>query len=226
MELGYSEGSAQRRIDGARILAVIPDVGPKIESGKLTLGASGKAASFFRDQEIKSGEEKKDIIDQLGNMSQKDCEKKLVELSGEDRPVPKEKKKRFSTDQTHVSMNLSDETLEKLAKLKSLIGNSMSQDELLNFMAEIAIQKIEKEKFKQTEKPKNTTTVAAEKRYVSAKVKREVYQRDKKCTNCGTLHNLHFDHVKPFALGGASTKENIRLLCFHCNQRSRKLAGL
>jgi 5-methylcytosine-specific restriction endonuclease McrA len=167
-----------------------------------------------------------EVIDQLSHMSQKDCEKKLIELSGEDKPAPKERAKRFKTDQTHVSMNLSDETLEKLAKLKSLLGNKMSQDELISFMADATIQKVEKEKFKQTEKPKVTATVAAGKRYVSASVKREVYLRDKKCTNCGTTHNLNFDHIRPFALGGQSTKENIRLLCFNCNQRSWLLASL
>jgi hypothetical protein len=220
-ELGYSEGSAQRRIDGARILVHIPEIGLKIESGELTLGALGKAASFFREQGTKSVEEKIEVIDQLSHMSQKDCEKRLIELSGEDKPAPKEKAKRFKTDQTHVSMNLSDETLEKLAKLKSLMGTKMSQDELMAFMAEAAIQKVEKEKFKQTDKPRNTTTVAANKRHISAVVKREVYLRDKNCTNCGTTHNLNFDHIQPFSFGGKSSTENIRLLCFNCNQRGR-----
>ena len=64
-------------------------------------------------------------------------------------------------------------------------------------------------------------------RYISAKHKHHIWQKDHgKCTNCDSEHNLQFDHIKPLALGGATDIKNLRLLCFHCNQRQRIKAGL
>ena len=53
-------------------------------------------------------------------------------------------------------------------------------------------------------------------RYIPADVKRAVWLRDGgKCTheNCSSTHYVQFDHRMPFALGGAHTLENLRLLC-------------
>jgi 5-methylcytosine-specific restriction endonuclease McrA len=45
-----------------------------------------------------------------------------------------------------------------------------------------------------------------------------VWQRDGgKCRNCGSTHDLHFDHVIPRSWGGASTVDNVQVLCRHCN---------
>lgn len=58
-------------------------------------------------------------------------------------------------------------------------------------------------------------------RYIPASVKHFVWQRDKGCcTNCGSRRNINYDHVQPVACGGTSVAENLRLLCFSCNQRA------
>jgi 5-methylcytosine-specific restriction endonuclease McrA len=45
-----------------------------------------------------------------------------------------------------------------------------------------------------------------------------VWQRDGGgCNNCGSTSNLHFDHVIPRSWGGASTADNVQLLCRNCN---------
>jgi hypothetical protein len=45
-----------------------------------------------------------------------------------------------------------------------------------------------------------------------------VWQRDGgKCRKCGSRRNLHFDHVIPRSWGGASTVENVQVLCRRCN---------
>lgn len=56
-------------------------------------------------------------------------------------------------------------------------------------------------------------------RIVRTAVKLEVWQRDKgRCVQCGSSENLHFDHIIPWSLGGASdTAENIQLLCSRHN---------
>jgi 5-methylcytosine-specific restriction endonuclease McrA len=50
-------------------------------------------------------------------------------------------------------------------------------------------------------------------------VRRAVFERDGgRCTQCGENFDLQYDHVIPVALGGASTVENLQLLCSPCNQ--------
>jgi len=63
-------------------------------------------------------------------------------------------------------------------------------------------------------------------RYIPQDVRREVYLRDNgQCVYqnpagkiCGERAFLQVDHVRPWALGGASTEENLRLLCAQHNQ--------
>jgi hypothetical protein len=58
-------------------------------------------------------------------------------------------------------------------------------------------------------------------RYIPQSIKHFVWQRDRGvCTNFGTRRHLNYDHIKPLALGGGTTSENLRLLCFQCNQRA------
>lgn len=55
-------------------------------------------------------------------------------------------------------------------------------------------------------------------RYIPDHVRHEVALRDKgRCVGCGTTENLHYDHIKPFSIGGKSTTENLRLLCSKSN---------
>ena len=63
------------------------------------------------------------------------------------------------------------------------------------------------------------------KRHVSRKVASQVWQRDGgKCVECGGCENLEFDHIIPFSKGGATSLNNIQLLCRKCNrEKSNKI---
>jgi hypothetical protein len=55
---------------------------------------------------------------------------------------------------------------------------------------------------------------------VPVEIRRVVFERDGgKCVECGSNFDLQYDHVLPVALGGATTVENLQLLCSDCNQR-------
>jgi len=55
-------------------------------------------------------------------------------------------------------------------------------------------------------------------RHIPQNVKIAVWQRDQgKCVQCGAKDYLEYDHIIPFSLGGASTVQNVQVLCRKCN---------
>lgn len=51
-------------------------------------------------------------------------------------------------------------------------------------------------------------------------LKQYVWQRDRgRCRQCGNQHELQYDHIIPVVMGGATTVENLQILCGPCNRR-------
>jgi HNH endonuclease len=54
---------------------------------------------------------------------------------------------------------------------------------------------------------------------IPREVKLSVWRRDRgRCRECGEGFDLQYDHVIPLALGGASSVDNLQLLCGDCNR--------
>lgn len=54
---------------------------------------------------------------------------------------------------------------------------------------------------------------------IPREVRRAVFERDGgQCVQCGNAFDIQYDHVLPLALGGASSVENLQLLCGQCNR--------
>ena len=54
---------------------------------------------------------------------------------------------------------------------------------------------------------------------VAEAVRVEVWRRDGgRCVQCGSKRRLQFDHLIPVRLGGASSIDNLQLLCADCNR--------
>lgn len=50
-------------------------------------------------------------------------------------------------------------------------------------------------------------------------LRRAVFERDGgRCVECGSNFDLQYDHILPVARGGATTIENLQLLCADCNR--------
>ena len=67
-------------------------------------------------------------------------------------------------------------------------------------------------------------------RYIPSHLRKYIWERDKgQCAyihhetkrRCNSRHLLQIDHIQPFALGGRTEKENLRLLCAGHNQYRR-----
>lgn len=55
---------------------------------------------------------------------------------------------------------------------------------------------------------------------IPSDLRRSVFERDGgRCVECGSNFDLQYDHVLPVAHGGATTVENLQLLCADCNRR-------
>ena len=55
-------------------------------------------------------------------------------------------------------------------------------------------------------------------RHIPQHIKQAVWQRDQgKCVQCTSSNYLEFDHIIPFSKGGASSVNNVQLLCRKCN---------
>lgn len=53
-----------------------------------------------------------------------------------------------------------------------------------------------------------------------------VYRRDGgRCQECGATEDLQLDHIIPFSKGGATTVENLQLLCGKCNREKSNKIG-
>ncbi|WAL66641.1 HNH endonuclease [Amycolatopsis cynarae] len=55
--------------------------------------------------------------------------------------------------------------------------------------------------------------------HIPKEVRRLVFERDGgRCAECGTNFDLQYDHILPVARGGATSLENLQLLCGDCNR--------
>jgi|GEM_PF-4600210 len=60
-------------------------------------------------------------------------------------------------------------------------------------------------------------------RTISAKLKREVYEKcNYRCVKCHSTDNLHIHHIKEFSKGGLNELDNLILLCASCHAEVHK----
>jgi hypothetical protein len=57
-------------------------------------------------------------------------------------------------------------------------------------------------------------------RYIPQWMRQEVWNRCRgACVECGSTFYLEYDHIIPLSRGGATSANNLQLLCRGCNQR-------
>jgi 5-methylcytosine-specific restriction endonuclease McrA len=206
--LKYSEGQASRRVSACRLLKELPELADTIQKGELNLTQLNQAKGFFHEMGIVTPDEKKKIINEIKGKTIRETEVILENKKG-DKPSRK------------VTVALNQETLETLKKLQALKAHSCPDlDSVIMKMAEVA-----SEAWDPTINYRRRKLGEGKSRYVQVGVRAEVWERDcGKCTQCGSIYALEIDHIKPYAQGGKTLPENLRLLCRNCNQRKGAIA--
>jgi hypothetical protein len=222
--LGYSAGSAQRRIDAARLMKDVPELSEKLENGSLNLSQVSLVQKAIRQKKVQIIN-KLEILESLEHKSFFDSQS--IVSKAFDLDLKEETKITNQKDESiRLEITLSKEQWEKLQQMKSLLPNgSGSWDEVFEYLADQVIEK----KTKARTKPK-----PAAKR-VNISMRKHIRNRDQCCQHkdkitgriCGTKLNLQIDHIKPLWAGGTSTIENLQLLCANHNRyRYRQQANL
>ena len=193
-----------------------------------------------------SSSKKKEVLSNLENMSAREGQRQLLRmLPGA--TLPKEREREVGNDQTEIKFLVNEDLKTKLEEIRSLLGPkgaNLTYAELFSRMAEISLSQLKgkafgKKRSQETLPPSKsqsspsskqslpTPTVASKfqsantSRYIPAKLKHAVWRRDGgQCSQCKSRRNLNLDHIEPVARKGATSFENLRLLCFQCNQRA------
>jgi 5-methylcytosine-specific restriction endonuclease McrA len=141
----------------------------------------------------------------------------------------------LTADLRRLHLTVSRRLLDKLEAARAVLSHShpgAGMDEILEAGLDLLLERAAKRKGL-VRKPRTATRQPASDA-IPASVKREVWKRAGGCCEwpvegggvCGSTLRLEFDHVRPRALGGPSTFENIRLHCRAHNQlAARRVFG-
>jgi 5-methylcytosine-specific restriction endonuclease McrA len=250
-EYGYDKASAHRRTSAMALALRVPVVLEKIDQKLLSLQTAAdiqKYLNFERGQKNPLHQKQiEDLVEVCSGLSSRQVQ---VELAKRNPNIDfSETKKAVSEDRVRISHTISNELEEKLERIKNLrshVNPYMSREELLNYMADVTLAKIDLEgKVERThaiEQKKQMAAVPAQEpqRQTDAiPVRKEVVndvgeiqlavraknnQRGCSFTSevtgqrCGTQHQEQLDHVVEFSRGGASTADNLQVYCAKHNR--------
>ena len=231
--IGYSEGSAQRRIDAARLLKEIPQMAEKIQSGEIKLNqismVQKAARDVFKNQSVKvTAQDKLDLLQTIATKNHFESQKEIASYF--DLPVIEATRQKVQADESvRVELTLSKEAFEKLKQAQEHLSNSVSSGDLAVFL-EYVCDKIIKQK---TTTRASTATVAV--KSLSQVLKKKVLMTQTCCQYkspitgkiCGTKWFRQVDHKQSKWANGQNETENLQTLCAqHNNLKYRKEAGI
>ncbi len=130
-EIGYTAGSAQRRIDAARLLQRLPEVADKIKEGSLNLGQISKLQSVQRQFKKESGmavslTEQRDIIQNLENKNLEQTDLILAQHFNRTSflAVKTYETKRIQKDESvRIELTFSKEEMKLLQEVQAQLSN-------------------------------------------------------------------------------------------------------
>ncbi len=194
-ELGYSAGSAQRRIDSARLLRQVPELGNKIEDGSINLSQVSQVQKVLRlarkqDNTQLLPKEKEILLEKLQNKSGSETE--LILAQEFDFPVESQFKQKLQKDSSvRLELTLSKEQMEVLEQAKALLAHALPGGNLVDVIVHLAERYVKQRKGKTAvAKPAATAAQASaqcdhrdpkDQKPLRISVKKKVLNRDQGC---------------------------------------------
>ncbi len=203
-ELGYSFGSAQRRIDAARLMQDVPDLNDKLESGLLNLAQVSVLQKSLREKAKQTGVkitpvEKQSLVNAIEGKSF-DQTQSLIAQSLEIQIKTAAKTLVQSDESVRLEVTLSKEQWEKLKQARELLSNSLphgSWDQMLEYISDQVIKQKTKSKSKTKLETEKKNMSSQEKKFetqaenplapsparekISSPIRRAIFARDQKC---------------------------------------------
>lgn len=135
-----------------------------------------------------------------------------------------------------MQFTMQAETHRKFRQVQNLIRHQIPDGDpakIFDQALTILFERLIRQKFAATDRGRRTRAPSRHSRRIPAEVRRTVWVRDQgQCAfrgtdghRCAETGRLEFHHVKPFALGGKSTLENIELRCRAHNAHEAKGIG-
>lgn len=129
----------------------------------------------------------------------------------------------LAPDRYRLQVTIDRTLLEKIRLAKDMLGHAVPSGDdaaILDRALTVLLQDLAKKRFAATDRPRPFSGPAPDSRHIPAEVKRAVWLRDLgRCAfvgsgrRCEERRFLEFHHVKPYAVGGAPTADNIQLRC-------------
>ncbi len=128
-DFGYSPGAAMRRIDGARLLKELPEIGEKFESGTLTLSQATQVQRASRElkktkNKVVQSNQKRELIHQIENLNQKETEQTLATLL-DLTLIPAQKEVVHKNQSVTLTITLTAEQMQILEHAQNMISHSV-----------------------------------------------------------------------------------------------------
>jgi len=234
--LGYTPASAQRRIESARLMRIIPEIKADLLSGALNLTQLSMVAHGIRQKAkskiILSTDDKRNLLAKIKNQDIDSTQKTIAETLN--LPIETEEKIRMQKDDSvRMELTFTKEEMQKITRVKELISHKYPNPtwaELITCIADDFLQRKDPQR-----KPNASVPEAAPRQLVGkgkrtpipAKTRRFVFQRDQFCQwtdpqtgkPCKSKFQLQIDHRFPVWAGGSNDPANLQVLCSVHNLR-------
>lgn len=210
--LGYSEGSANRRLQSASLLRQVPEIGQKIEAGSLNITQLSQVQRCIRLQK-NSGktitpEKAQEILSVVENKNTYETQKVLAQefnlpLQSSEKLIPQK------DNSTKLEIIFTEEQLKELELAKSMLSHACPKgtwSEVISYLAK-----------SHNKKPKSTA-----RNYMPVNIRRELFDKANHVCEyvdsvthrkCSSKYQLQIDHLVPVSKGGSNQAANLRILC-------------
>jgi hypothetical protein len=225
-ELGYGESSAWRRVRAARVIKDIPEVYDLMKSKKLSFSAVLQIANVL------DAGNKNTLLPRVVGKSKHQLGEISLHSEGKFHPTVKK-----STPEIEIVLEkmfeirfaADEELMEPIRWMKSHLSHKYAKGASYLEIFKYAIKYLKEREDLALQEKARKSSARTDTRYIPRNVKQRVWKRDKgRCTffgnngkRCNSDYLLQFDHYPvPYAKGGPSTANNLRLLCTKHNKHT------